>query len=158
MKCDARESLHGYRRAAPYLPPEGCTIEGCLECCVDIPLALRVRRRVLISSSGIVPSQRYSTIGFRQSALGLGDPTIAATSPSGPGLGAIGPAEAPGSTSDMGARLFCLGGTPGAGIELPLPREDSGKRTEMSSSSRIEGLNKSCVITLGGGGSQLDPS
>jgi hypothetical protein len=37
---------------------------------------------VLVSSSGIVPSQRYSEIGFRQFASGSGSPTIAAISPS----------------------------------------------------------------------------
>jgi hypothetical protein len=81
-------------------------------------LALCVRRRVLISSSGIVPSQRYSEIGFCQSASGLGGPTIAATSPLGPGLGSIGPAMAPGLASDTGTGPFSPGEVRGAGASF----------------------------------------
>jgi hypothetical protein len=112
----------------------------------------------LVSSSGIVPSQRYSTIGFCQSALGLGGLTIATTSPSSPRLGAIGPAEALGLASDIGARSFSSGGVPGMHIEMPSSGEALGERTGMSSLSRIEGLNKSYANTPGGGGLRLDLS
>jgi hypothetical protein len=90
--------------------------------------------------------------------MSLMGPTIATTSPSGPGLGAIGPAEAPGLASDIGAGPFSPGGVPGTDIELPSSGEAPGERTEMSSLGQIEGLNKSCVNTPGGGGSRLDPS
>jgi hypothetical protein len=76
-------------------------------------LALRARSQISVLSSGIVPSRRYSKIGFCQSASGLGGPTTAATSPSSPGLGSIGPAKAPGLASDIGVRPFSLGGVPG---------------------------------------------
>jgi hypothetical protein len=76
-------------------------------------LALRARSQILVSSSGIVPSRRYSEIGFCQSASRLGGLTTVATSPSCPGLGSIGPAKVPGLASDTGVRLFSLGGVPG---------------------------------------------
>jgi hypothetical protein len=120
-------------------------------------LVLRVRRRVSVSSSGIVPSWRYSKIGFHQSTSGLGGLTIAATSPSGPGLSSIGPTEAPELASDTAAGPFFPGGVLGAGTKLTSSGEVPGKCTRTSSSSRIEGLNKSYANTHGGGGSRLDP-
>jgi hypothetical protein len=119
-------------------------------------LALCVRHRV--SSSGIVPSRRYSKIGLHQSTSGLGGPIIAATPPSDPGLCSIGPTEASGLASNTDAKLLSPGRVNGVGTELPSSREVPGNCTRISSSSRIEGLNKSCVNTPGGGGSQLDPS
>jgi hypothetical protein len=121
-------------------------------------LALRVRRRVSISSSGIVPNQRYSIIGFHQSTLGLGGSTTAATSPSGHGLGAIGPTEVPGLDSGVGAWTFSLGGLHGMGTEAPLSGDVLGECTETSSLNQIEGLNKSCTNTPRGVGSRLDLS
>jgi hypothetical protein len=72
-----------------------------------------------------------------------------ATSPLGLRLGAIGPAEAPGLASGVCAEPFSPHGVPGMGTEVPSFREVSGERTGTSSSSRIEGLNKSCVNTPG---------
>jgi hypothetical protein len=110
-------------------------------------LALRARRQVLVLSYGVVPSQRYSEIGFHQSASGLDGLTTTATSLSGPGLGLIGPAEVLGLASDTDARPFSLGGVPGVGTELPSSGEVPGGCTRISSSSRIGGLNKSYVNT-----------
>jgi hypothetical protein len=121
-------------------------------------LAQSTRHRVSVSSSGIVPSQRYSVIGFHQSASGLGCPMTVATSPLGPGLGAIGPTEAPGLASGVGAEPFSLGRVPDMGIEVPSSGEVPGKRTGTSSWSRMEGLNKFYVNTPGGIGSRLDLS
>jgi hypothetical protein len=121
-------------------------------------LVLCARCWVLVSSSGIVPSRRYSAIQFCQSALGLGVLTIAATSPSGLGLGATGPIEALRLASDIGARPFSPCWVPGMGIEPPMSGEAPSDCTGISSSSRIVGLNKSCVNTPGGGGSWLDLS
>jgi hypothetical protein len=50
---------------------------------------------VSVSSSGMVPNRRYSEIGLRQSATGLGGPSVVATSPLSLGLGLISPTEAP---------------------------------------------------------------
>jgi hypothetical protein len=77
-----------------------------------------VRCQVSVSSSSIVPSRRYSEIGFHQSTSGLGGLTTTATSPSGPGLDSIGPTEAPMLASDTGAKPFFLGGVPGASTKL----------------------------------------
>jgi hypothetical protein len=112
-------------------------------------LALCVMCQVSVSSSSIVPSQRYSVIGFCQSTSGLGSLMTFATSPLGLGLGAIGPAEAPVLASGVGAGLFSPHGVPGMGTEVPSFGEVSGECTGTSSSSRIEGLNKSCVNTPG---------
>jgi hypothetical protein len=95
---------------------------------------------------------------FCQSSSGLGGPTIAATCPSGPGLGAMGPTEALGLTPSVGAGSFSPNGVPGMGTEVPSSREVPGKHTGTSSSSRIEGLNKSCVNTPEGVGSRLNLS
>jgi hypothetical protein len=76
-----------------------------------------------------------------------------ATSPSGPGLDAIGLAEAPELASGVGAGPFSPGVVPGMGIEVPSSRVVLGECTKTSSSSRIEGLNKSYVDKPGGVGS-----
>jgi hypothetical protein len=70
-----------------------------------------------------------------------------ATSPSGLRLGAIGPTEAPGLVSVVGVRPFSPGGVPGMGTKVPSFREVSGECTGTSSSSWIEGLNKSYANT-----------
>jgi hypothetical protein len=113
---------------------------------------------VSVLSSGIVPNQRCSVIGFHQSASGLGGLTTATTSPSGPGLGAIGLAKVPELASSVGARPFSPSGVPGMGTEAPSYGEVPGKCTRTSSSDQIEGLNKSYVNTPRGVGSSLDPS
>jgi hypothetical protein len=123
---------------------------------IRYPLALRVRSQVLVSSPVIVPSWRYLAIGFRQSVSGLGGPTIAATSPSGPGLGAIGSAETLRLASDICAGPLSPSGVPSTDIELPLSRDALGEHTGTSSLSQIVGLNKSRVNTPRGGGSWLD--
>jgi hypothetical protein len=75
---------------------------------------------------------------------------IATTPPSGPGLGATGPPKAVGLTSGVGARPFSPSGVPGMGTEVPSSREVLTKRTRASSSSQMEGFNKSCMNTPGG--------
>jgi hypothetical protein len=109
-----------------------------------------VRHQVSVLLSGIVPNQRYSVIGFRQSTSGLGGPTTATTATSGPGLGAIGPVEVPGLASGVSVGPFSPTRVPGMGTEAPSSGEVLGKHTRTSSSSRIEGLNKSCMNTPGG--------
>jgi hypothetical protein len=99
----------------------------------------------------MVPNRRYSAIGFHQPTSGLASPTIAATSPLGPRLGVMGPAEAPGLASDIGTG-------PSSSSELASIGEPLGGHAVVSSSSRIEGLNKSCMNTPGWGGSQFDLS
>jgi hypothetical protein len=121
-------------------------------------LALRTRRWVLVSSSGMVPRWRYLEIGLHQSVVGLGSLIIAATSPSGPGLSLISPTEGPGSAFDIGTGTSSPGAAPGTGIESSSSEEVSGVGSEISSSSQMEGLNKSCANTPGGGGLQLDPN
>jgi hypothetical protein len=76
-------------------------------------------------------------IGFRQSTSGLGGKTTAATSTMGPGLGVIGPAEAPGLASDIGEGPFSPGGVPGMDIELPSPEEPLSDHVGVSSTSQI---------------------
>jgi hypothetical protein len=116
-------------------------------------LALCARHWFLVSSSSIVPNRRYSEIGFCQSVSGLGDPTTTATSPSGLGLGAIVLAKVPRLASDIGVGSFPPGGVPGMGTEPPSSGEVSGRCTEKSSPSWMEGLNKSYANTPGGVGS-----
>jgi hypothetical protein len=60
--------------------------------------------------------------------------------------------------SGIGARPLSPGRVLGTGVELPSSREPSGEHAGVSSSSLIEGLNRSCVKTPGGGDSRLDPS
>jgi hypothetical protein len=114
MKHDARRSPHGYRGVVPSLPQGGCTAEGCPKCSIDIlhycesgthwpcerGVDFQFRHPVLSLVEGT------QQLVFFQSALGLGDPIIAATSPSGPGIGVVGPAEAPRLASDIDAGLF----------------------------------------------------
>jgi hypothetical protein len=114
--------------------------------------------RVSVSSSGIVPSYRYSEISFRQSVLRLGGLTIVAISPSGSWLSPVGSAKAPGLASEIRAGSSIPSGVPGIGARLSLPRGILGVGTVISSSSWMEGLNKSYVNTIRGGGSQLDSS
>jgi hypothetical protein len=125
---------------------------------IKYPLALRARHRVSVSSSGIVPSWRYSTISFYQSTSGLSGPTTAITSPVGPGFGAIGPAEAFGLASGIGNVPLSPGEAPGTGAKLHSSRGPPGEHAGVSSSSHIEGLNRSCTNTPDGGDSLLDPS
>jgi hypothetical protein len=107
----------------------------------------------LVSLSGIVPSRRYSVIGFYQSTSGLGGLMTAITSPSGLELGAIGPTEAPKGATGVSARPFSPSGVPGMGTEVPLSREVPSERIGTSSSSWIESLNKSYTNTRGEVGS-----
>jgi hypothetical protein len=83
---------------------------------------------------------------------------MTSTSPLGPDLDATGPAEVPKLDFDVGAGLLPPSGVPGMGTEAPSSREVSGECTRTSSSSRIEGLNKSCVNTPGGFSSRLNLS
>jgi hypothetical protein len=110
-------------------------------------LALHMRHWVSVSSSSIVPNQRYSVIGFCQSTSGLGGPTKAATSLSGSELGAIGLTEVPGLASGVGAGPFSPGRVPGMGTEAPSSGEVLGECTGPSSLDWIEGLNKSYANT-----------
>jgi hypothetical protein len=121
-------------------------------------LARRGRHRVSVSSSGIIPSRRYSDIGFCQSASGSGSLTIAAISPSGSRFGSLGPAEAHGLTLEVGTGPSFPGGVPGVGIGLSSSGEILSLGTGISPSSRMGGLNKSCANTPGGDGSWLDLS
>jgi hypothetical protein len=110
------------------------------------------------SSSGMVPSWRYLEIGLRQFVAGLGGSIIAATSPSGPGIGLISPTEGHGSAFDVGTGSSSPDGAPGTDIKSSASGEVPGIGFTISSSSRMEGLNKSWVNTPGGGRSQLDPN
>jgi hypothetical protein len=112
-------------------------------------LALCARCRVLFLTPGIVPSRRYSVIGFHQSTTRLRCPMIAAPSPSGPGLSVIGPIKAPGLAFNIGTGPFSPGMVLGMGVELPSSREAPGKHVGISS-RQIEGLNKSSMNTPGG--------
>jgi hypothetical protein len=112
------------------------------------------------SSSGIVPSQRYSEIGFHQSTSGLGGPMTVAISPSGPRFGLMGPTGSPWLTSKVGAEpsFSWWGHWLWYRVGLSSSGEAPSMGTGISSSSLMEGLNKSCVNTLRGGGSRLDLS
>jgi hypothetical protein len=121
-------------------------------------LALCVRHRVSVLSSSMVPSRRYSEIGLHQFIAWLGGPTTATTSPSGHELGLISLVEGPGSAFDINTRPSSPGGIPGAGIEPLASEEVPDVGSGISSSSQMEGLNKSCMNTPGGGGSRLDPN
>jgi hypothetical protein len=143
----------------------GCTAEGCLRCFIDTVCYCEsgihwpcVRSWVLISSSSMVPNRRDSINGFHQSTLRLDGPTIATISPSSPRLGVMGPAEAPGPASDIGTAPSSSDEAPGASIELPSTKKPPSGRAMVSSLSWIEGLNKYCVNTPEGGGSQFNPS
>jgi hypothetical protein len=66
------------------------------------PLAQHVRHWVLVSSSDIAPSRRYSEICFRQSTSGSGGPTIATISASSFWFGSICSVEVLGFTLEVG--------------------------------------------------------
>jgi hypothetical protein len=125
---------------------------------IQVPFGPTRRHRASVSSSGIVPSRRYSLIGFHQSTSGLGGLTTTAIFPLGPRFSVVGPAEAFGLASDISAGPFSSGRVPSVGIELPPSREALGERARISSLSRIEGLSESCMNKPEGGGSWLDPS
>jgi hypothetical protein len=65
-------------------------------------------------------------------------------------FGAMGLAEAPGLASGVSVRPFSPGGVPGMGTEVTSTGEVPSERTGTSSSSRIDGLNKSYANTPGG--------
>jgi hypothetical protein len=127
---------------------------------IRYPLALRARCRVLVSSSGITPSYRYSAIGFCQSTSGLGSPITATNSFACPGSGMVGSVGAPGLAPDIGDGTPYTDGGFGTEIDPPSSGEPPppGAHAGISSSSLIECLNRSCVNTPGGGNSWLDPS
>jgi hypothetical protein len=112
-----------------------------------------VRRRVLVLSSGIFSSPRYSEIVLHQSVVKLGSPTIAATSPSGPGLGLISPVEGPESAFDVGTGPSSPSGAPGMGIGPSASRKVPDIGSGISSLSQMESLSKSCANTPGRGDS-----
>jgi hypothetical protein len=125
---------------------------------IKYPLALRVRHQVLVSSSGIITSHRYSAIGFCQSCsepVGLITTTNAFACP---GSSVVGPTGAPGLAPDISDGPPSADGGPGTETGLPSSGEPSGTRARTSSSSQIEGLNRSYTNTPGGGDSRLDPS
>jgi hypothetical protein len=97
-------------------------------------------------------------IAFRQFASRLGGPTTATTSPACPGSDAIGPAQALGPAPDSGATPLSPGGVPSMGTSLPSLGEPQGEHARASSLSRMEGLNRSCANTPGGGDSWLELS
>jgi hypothetical protein len=70
----------------------------------------------------------------------------------------IGPIEVPGSASKVGDMPPLLSRVPDVDVGLSSLDGVPGTGAGPSSSSWIEGLNKSCVNTPGGGGSRLDPS
>jgi hypothetical protein len=69
---------------------------------IKYTLALCVRCRVSISSSGIVPSHKYSVIGFHQFSSGLAGPATTTNAFTCPGSSVVGPAETPGLAPDIG--------------------------------------------------------
>jgi hypothetical protein len=125
---------------------------------IRYPFARCARRRVSVSSSGIVPSWRHSEIGLHESASGLGGPIMATISSPGSWVCPTGLIEAPKSTFKARAAVSSPDGAPGPGIGLSLPGEVPGSGVRTSSSRRNEGLNKSCANTPGGGGSWLNLS
>jgi hypothetical protein len=90
--------------------------------------------------------------------VALGGLTKTTISPSHTRLGAIGSAETPGLPSDIGVGPFSPSGFPGTGVELSSSEEGPGECTGISSSSQVDGLNKSGANTPRGGVSRLDSS
>jgi hypothetical protein len=119
---------------------------------------LCVRHRVQTSSLGIIPSWRYSVIDRCQSISGMCSPTAATISSVCPGSGVLGLAKAQGQAPSVtvGSRLPC--GVLITETSVPSLGEVPGRIVGASSSSRMEGLKRSCTNMLGGGDSQLDPS
>jgi hypothetical protein len=89
-----------------------------------------------------------------QSVTGLGGPTTATNSFVCPGPGVICSAEALEQSPNVGMGLSSLGGG-GARTETSLPSlwEALSVSVGVSSSSRIEGLNRYCANTPRGGNS-----
>jgi hypothetical protein len=114
---------------------------------IRCPLARRTRCQVLVSSSGMVPSQRYSEIDLLQSASGLSGLTIVAISPPGSRACLIGPAEVVGSALEVRATPSLSGRVPDMGVGLSSPGEIPGVGVRISFSSRMESLNKSYMNT-----------
>jgi hypothetical protein len=114
------------------------------------------RCQVLVSSTGIVPSRRYSEIVFHPSASGLGGFTTTTISPLGSWCGSICPIKIPGFTSEVRVGPSLPDMVPGAGCGLSSLMEISGVGTGISTSSQMDNLNKSCVNMPRVGGSQLD--
>jgi hypothetical protein len=102
------------------------------------PLARRAKHHVSISSSSIAPSQRYSKINFRQSRLEPDDLVISATSGPGSQPQPAGPSGVLGLVLGVGARSPSSGWVPGVGAEL-------------SSSSQMDDLMRSCMNMPSGG-------
>jgi hypothetical protein len=70
----------------------------------------------------------------------------------------MGPIEVPGLASKAGVALHLLSDFPNASAEPSLLGGIPGAGAETSSSSQMEGLNKSCMNTTRRGGSQLNLS
>jgi hypothetical protein len=95
---------------------------------------------------------------IRDTGCYTSDSITAATSPLSSRFGSIGLPEAPGLTLGVRVMPSLLNGAPGTSYGLSLPGEISGTGTGISSSSRMEGLNKSCVNTPKEDDSRLNPS
>jgi hypothetical protein len=121
-------------------------------------MARRARHWVSVSSYSIVPSQMYSENGLRQSASGLGGPTMVSISPTVSQPCPIVPAEVPGLALEVRDTPYLPSRVLDAGARSSSPKEIPGTGGRTSSSSRMEGLNKSCINMPGGGGSRLDSS
>jgi hypothetical protein len=146
-KHDAHISLHGCQGAAPLLPQGGIHHWRMPEVLhrynslswIRYPLALRVRRRVPVSSSGIISSCRYLAIGYSQSTSGLGGPTMATNFFACTRYGAVGPTGASRLTPDIGDGQPSPDRGPGMETGTPSSRGAPGARVGASSSSRTEG-------------------
>jgi hypothetical protein len=120
----------------------------------EIPFGLVCKASHFGFIIGYCPSQRYLEIGFCQSTSGMGSLTTSTISPSGPRFGSIGSAAPPlGFTSEVGDWSSFPGGVLGIGIGLSSLGEVSDVGARLSSSSQMEGLNKSCANTPGCGSS-----
>jgi hypothetical protein len=125
---------------------------------ISYPLAWHARHRVSVLPSSILPSRRYSEIGLYQSVLLLDGLTMAVISPPGSWACPIGPIEFLGPALEIGVAPSLSDRVPDMGVRLSSPGENPGVGAGICSSSQMEGLNKSCMNTLEGGGSQLDLS
>jgi hypothetical protein len=90
--------------------------------------------------------------------FGLGGPTTATNSSACPRSGVICPAEALGLSLDIGTRPSLPDGVPGMETGPPSSGDAPGISVGVSSSSWIEGFNRSCVNRPKGGDSRHDPS
>jgi hypothetical protein len=125
---------------------------------IKYPLALRVRRWVLVSSYGIIPSHRYSMIDFCKSSSGPAGLTTTTNGFACPESSVVGPTVAPGLAPDIGNGPPSPDGGPSTETYPPSSGEPPGTHIKISSLSQIEGLNRFCVNTPRGGDSWLDPS